>query len=96
MLVIGRKIGQRVMIDNDIIIEVIAKHSNAATLLIIQGSVTEDIQLTVSDVEHIVFGDNIIKVMLVSVKKGLIRLGFEAPKHVIIKREEIYDGQIVG
>ena len=40
--------------------------------------------------EQIVIGDN-ITVTVVSVRGGMVRLGFEAPKEILIYRSEVFE-----
>jgi carbon storage regulator len=46
--------------------------------------------LTRSQTESIVIDDN-IKITILSINKGQVRIGFDAPEDVPIWREEIYD-----
>jgi len=45
--------------------------------------------------ERLVIGDNIV-VTVVSVRNGQVRLGFEAPREVAIRRQEIITGPDSG
>ena len=40
--------------------------------------------------ESVIIGDD-IKVTIVEIRKGQVRLGFEAPRDVPVHREEIYE-----
>lgn len=41
--------------------------------------------------EAIVIGDRLVTVVLVEIRGDKVRLGFEAPQHVAIHRQEVYD-----
>lgn len=40
--------------------------------------------------EQIVIGENIV-VKIINVKNGRVRLGIEAPRHLPVHRQEVYD-----
>lgn len=96
MLILGRKIGERIMI-SDLVLEVkaIDQHNKTAEFnisgtdhkLAVGGFVT-----IATSYEHWSTGTDKIKIMLTDVRKGLACLGFDAPRHIKINREEIYKG----
>lgn len=41
--------------------------------------------------EALVIGDNEIKITVLGIKGGQVRIGIDAPKEVAVHRQEIYD-----
>lgn len=43
--------------------------------------------------ETLVIGDNEVKIQVVSVKNGQVKFAIDAPKHVEVNRQEIYEAK---
>jgi carbon storage regulator len=90
MLVLTRRLGESIIIGDDIIITVLNISKDQFYLGVnISESLTINLQETVSIREG-------ITVTAVKIDKGQVRLGIEAPKDITINREEVPKEDQVG
>ncbi len=90
MLVLTRKLGESVIIGDDIIVTVLTIDKKQVKL-----SVNDSEGVTINLQESISIRDG-ITVKLVKTDKTQVKLGIEAPKDVTINREEVYKKDQVG
>jgi len=106
MLILGRRVGEEIIIDNNICVKVVRITNKIAEILIKSdlkfswvhngicmntNNLTRDLKVD----EVIIINDN-IKIMLTKIVGKRLRLGFETPKNIKIVRKEIDNEQIVG
>lgn len=99
MLVLCRKIGEKVIIDNEIIVTVVAREEDFA---IIRIEADKDFSFKSDRIEcdlnycsfhtkvsEIIWINDEIKMMVTGMRLNGAFLGFEAPRHIIINREGV-------
>ena len=84
-LVLGRRTGEKVFID-DVTLTVNQITTNSTTLSFTKGN--ESFQLTRKLGAKIPLRDN-VNIIVSDINKGQLKLAFEAPRDVIILREEL-------
>lgn len=91
MLVLTRKLGESIIIGDDIKVTVLNISDDQIYLdvNIILESLTIHLQESISIKDD-------IKITVVKIDKTQVKLGIDAPKNVIINREEVYKKDQVG
>ncbi|WP_222860498.1 carbon storage regulator [Bacillus rubiinfantis] len=101
MLIVGREIGQSVIIDDDIKVTVLQKGSKLKLAIdapkhVRVASIKQDqdnlrrLRKTDRKIgETFLIGDH-VKVAMIQTQSGLLRFAIDAPKEISIFREEIY------
>ena len=96
MLVLGRKVGEEVVIDDEIIIRVRAVNKDGVNLFInkldghvitLNNKIYQNFSVTLSIGESVTLNKNII-IKLTNIRRKNAWLGFNAPKSIIINRKE--------
>ena len=104
MLILTRRLSQKIMVGDHIVIEVIKTFENSVQLEI---DIPEGVSIGYDDFNH-QLGGSIFRltrqvgeqckigqhtvIEIFDIRKGEIRIGIKAPKEIIILRDEIYDG----
>ncbi len=107
MLVLARKIGQKIIIGNSLVVTVESYDSKRVKLslkvtetkTVLNKILTVNEDLDIGYVTKIGTNTSIdlnTTITYLGYKQGKHRLGFDAPKHIKILREEIYNGQVMA
>ncbi len=90
MLVLARKLGESIVIGDDIKITVLDKCINQIKLSV------NDSEGVILDIQETITIKDGITVKLVKIDTNQVKLGIEAPEDVTVNREEVYKKDQVG
>ena len=92
MLVLGRRVGQRIMLGEDFVFTVLSiqkghvelgiNKSDASSMRVVRQALNQNMRIS----EHIV-------ICVLGLQVGIVCLGIQAPRSIVIGREEVFSGK---